>query len=556
MTFAAVLWPRKTGLPASVCLPGDAAGTWPPSPRCGGLPSRRDAVPLPRPSGRRMGMSMTDVIYGQVHLYPPLVELGLLTGVETRGVTLWNATFAPLELMRINSRSPSGTTLSGIEPGAIAPTGTARGRLTVLAAGPAQQDTAYTFVTGLGERRLTITAMRVLLFPFWPDWSGGLEMDYVFDTVITRGETGGEQRRPLAKRPLRTLRASVWGDGVRGQRLHQLVQQGKDRVFGVPVWQEARAVTDISATRLTLVLDRSFEACWNLSRLCGLVMLHERRSDSFMAASLADRNPAGKTLTLAAPVEERFAAGDCRVIPLFTGVLTRAEPRTLSDDMEIWTVAFQEMGGAQPALEGLPHAPADFAEPWLWPHRPDWSGNGPGGTSALVRIMRTVRGGVTEVGSKRASAPITHRQGYVLREAELARLLDGVTALRGRWRALRVRDPRRAFTLTRESEADKAVLYARDNGAKEAFTPGQRLWIVPKAGASPLSRTLLGVESGEAGEVALHLNAELGVTVSPDAFVGREYQARLDTDTVTVRYQTAGIARCELSFCTLSEEVS
>lgn len=556
MNLPTALWPRKTELPASVSLSGGAAGAWPPSPRREGFPSRRDAAPLPRPSGRRMGMSMTDLIYGQVHLYPPLVELGLLTGAETREVTLWNATFSPLELVRVNSRSPSGTTLSGIEPGAIAPTGTARGRLTILAAGPAQQDTAYTFVTGLGERSLTITAMRVLLFPFWPDWSQGVEMDYAFDTVITRGETGGEQRRPLAKRPLRALRGSVWGDGVRGQRLHQLVRQGKDRVFGVPVWQEARTVADVSATRLTLRLDRSFEDCWNLSRLCGLVMLHERRSDGFMAASLADRDPAGRTLTLAAPVDERFAAGDCRVIPLFTGILTRAEPRTLSDDMEIWSVAFQELGGSQPPLGTLPHAPADPAAPWLWPHRPDWSGNGPGGTSALVRIMRAVRGGVTEVAPKRASAPIAHRQSYLLRGAEVARLLDGVTALRGRWRTLHVRDPRRAFTLTREAEADKAVLYARDNGVKEAFTPGQRLWIVPEAGASPFSRVLLGVDAGEAGEVALHLNAEVGVAVPPGAFVGREYHARLDTDTVTIRHHTAGIARCELSFCTLSEEES
>ena len=45
----------------------------------------------------------------------------------------------------------------------------------------------------------------------------------------------------------------------------------------------------------------------------------------------------------------------------------------------------------------------------------------------------------------------SHRQKYLLREPELADLLDRATALRGRWKALLVRDPRQYFTLTRGS---------------------------------------------------------------------------------------------------------
>ena len=106
-----------------------------------------------------MAESVADLIYGQIHLYPSEVHLGLLSGVEALDVVLWNATFAPVQLVGVNSASSAGTTLSGFRPGAPPPTGALKGLLTVLSSGPAQQDTTYTFVTGIGERSLTITGV-------------------------------------------------------------------------------------------------------------------------------------------------------------------------------------------------------------------------------------------------------------------------------------------------------------------------------------------------------------------------------------------------------------
>ena len=541
-----VLWPRAGGVPeCSYSVPG-TSGAWIGDAPHRGDEVRHEATPLLRPSGHRMAESVADLIYGQIHLYPSEVHLGLLSGMEALDVVLWNATFAPVQLVGVNSASSAGTTLSGFRPGVLPPTGALKGLLTVLSSGPAQQDTTYTFVTGIGERSLTITASRVLLFPFWPDWSDGLEIDYAFDTVLTRGENGDEQRRPLAKRPLRTLRATIWGDGVNGQRLHHLVQHGKDRVFGVPLWQEALDVTGIDATRQVLMLGRDFSDCWNLTRLCDLIMLHERRSGTFMACSLLSRDPAGRTLSVTAPVSDVFAGGATRLVPLFTGILTSAEPAVVSDGMETWSVEFRELAGAQPALGALPNAPSGTGA-YLWPHRPDWSGDGVGGTSSLLRTLRTVRGGVMELGVRRDVAPSTHRQKYLLRERELADLLDRATALRGRWKALLVRDPRQYFTLTRGSTADKAILYVRDNGAKDGFIPNQRLWIA-LPGGDILLRRLVAVETANVGELALHLSSELGVTVPPASRVGRDYFARLDMDCVAIRHESAGVSGVSCRF--------
>ena len=60
-----------------------------------------------------------------------------------------------------------------------------------------------------------------------------------------------------------------------------------------------------------------------------------------------------------------------------------------------------------------------------------------------------------------------------------------------------------------------------------------------------------------AGAVAHELadDRETGIlAVALHSRVGRDYFARLDTDCVAIRHESAGVSRCELSFCTIPEE--
>ena len=93
-----VLWPRAGGVPeCSYSVPG-TSGAWIGDAPHRGDEVRHEATPLPRPSGHRMAESVADLIYGQIHLYPSEVHLGLLSGMEALDVVLWNATFAPVHI--------------------------------------------------------------------------------------------------------------------------------------------------------------------------------------------------------------------------------------------------------------------------------------------------------------------------------------------------------------------------------------------------------------------------------------------------------------------------
>ena len=143
MTFSSVLWPLREGLPEHAFSAAAPAGAWPASGLLTGVAVHVDATPLARPSGHRMAESVADLIYGQIHLYPSEVHLGLLSGMEALDVVLWNATFAPVQLVGVNSASSAGTTLSGFRPGVLPPTGALKGLLTVLSSGPERRCSSW-----------------------------------------------------------------------------------------------------------------------------------------------------------------------------------------------------------------------------------------------------------------------------------------------------------------------------------------------------------------------------------------------------------------------------
>lgn len=548
MIPAQALWPTRYESGFALAFP-DAVGLWPSASALVGAHGWGNRTPAPLNRGACFSASFADVIYNQLHLFPSLLELGLLSGAEARDVLFWNAFMSPVELLRIDAEHPAGTELLGMQAGTLAPTQEARGTLNVLASGPAQQNTSYAFVTSLGELSFTVTASRVLLFPFWPDWGEEVSVEYRFDTVLSRSENGREQRRPLVIRPLRRVGATIWGDEDKGQRLHHFVQQAKDRVVGVPLWQEALSVTSISASRTVLTLGGRPENCWNLHHLCDLVMAHDTQSGWFAAVSLRDKDLAAGTLTVTSPLGYGFSPGTTRVVPLFPGIVTGAEPRTVSSSLELWRMDFEELAGSQPELVPVSENPAD----WVLPFRPDWSGSGTGGTSALLRTLRTVRGGVTELGSLGRPAPVALRQEFLLRGAELTSFLEAMTALRGRWKAFRVRDPRRAFTLTRPAKLGWNEVYVLDNGVRDVFKPGMAIWMAPPSGKA-FSRRIQDVGMPQDGELILYLDGPHPADMPRNTHMGREYAVRLDTDSVTVRHLTANVARCALSFYELTEE--
>lgn len=136
-------------------------------------------------------------------------------------------------------------------------------------------------------------------------------------------------------------------------------------------------------------------------------------------------------------------------------------------------------------------------------------------------------------------APSTHRQKYLLRERELADLLDRATALRGRWKALLVRDPRQYFTLTRRVHGGQGDPVRAGQRREGRFHPQPAAVDRLALGGMSCSAVSWPWKPRTWGNWRCISVPNSGVTVPPASRVGRDYFARLDTDCVAIRHESA-----------------
>lgn len=503
-----------------------------------------DAVPTPH-TGYELS-SYLDILYGHVYVTPRELDLGLIMSDMEFEVHVWNAELdRPLHIIEYRITQANGITVEFETPQNVAPIGEASGRIIVHARGPARQNTTITLVTERGEHRLEVRGSRVLMFPFEPDWSGGLRMGLAWDTVLARNNQGKEQRRALNTRPLRTLRVRLWGRGQDSQRLHNLVQRGKDRVFGVPVYTEPVRLEAIEGEGSLLRCATDLSRLWHLRRLCDLVMLLCPQTGQSIAKSVSAVDAEAGTITLKTAITSLAADPSQLVLyPLFLGLVETATPRTHTDTFEVWDVEFREMAGT-----GQPRMSAPDPLPEIWPYRPEWSEE-PTGVVQILRNTTEIRGGVREVFSKVETAPARLVQSYTLSGDGLYSFHEHLAAARGRYGRTVVRDPRVAFELLEPAGQGTSMIRCVDNGFADVVRGGERLAVV-LPGGDVLRATVETAAPAEAGAMFVTVEEALPVEVPPAARIYREYPMRLDQDAVELDYETTDYARARLSFVEL-----
>ena len=129
----------------------------------------------------------------------------------------------------------------------------------------------FTVVTLL----LPVTGTRIILFPFQPE-APVIEVLRSHSEVLTHAD-GSEQRIGLRKAPRQIIEYRVFQDGDNERdRLNAMLYDWQDKVFGVPIWWEARYLTSaITAPTDTIQVDTRYGDF----RVGGLVALFNTFSD-------------------------------------------------------------------------------------------------------------------------------------------------------------------------------------------------------------------------------------------------------------------------------------
>jgi len=277
--------------------------------------------------------------YFRIHVIPTTVDLGNLVSAQSRTISLWNAFFNSLPYSQLQTAGFDGIEL--VPPAGITPPTTINELqfitygISVSLSGPPTIDATVTFTIGGQPYTVPITGRRVILMPFAPNWSAGVEETLVFRSTVTRSWDGTEQRRSLRAVPRRRLNYTALLTGLEVERLDNLLYGWQGRLFAVPLWAEQASLTANAAVGDTVL---TFNSANRTFAAGGLIALW---ADSGTNEVREITGISGNTVTLRSPLTGSWAAGS-RVFPaMVASVAAEVQAQRLTDSVVQTTLAFE-----------------------------------------------------------------------------------------------------------------------------------------------------------------------------------------------------------------------
>ncbi|WP_308776222.1 hypothetical protein [uncultured Bilophila sp.] len=268
----------------------------------GGRPCGRP--PLARPSGHRIAESVAGLIYGQLHLLPGVIDVGLLTQGMTYQCVLWNAFPVPqiVSTLRRNYEGISDTAGSSVGLAALGEVGFS---VTVSMQGTPDVDGVLLFSVDEVSVPLAITGSRWLVWGLAPE--RGLSETGEWLTHIVIGLDHSEERRPLRDVPRVSYGAAYAAVGREAAYAESLIYSHRAGSFVLPLFEQAKRIPSPAAGSERLAFDTS-DGAW---RDGGRGILW-RDALTFESFSVASASPDG--LTLKKPLA-RALGGECLAVP-------------------------------------------------------------------------------------------------------------------------------------------------------------------------------------------------------------------------------------------------
>jgi hypothetical protein len=239
--------------------------------------------------------------YNKIHFQYPELNLGNVLGDQQVSFWVFNAFFEPTTLETIEQII--GTEDLNLEPGEddtpilFAPFEQLFFELSIPASGPPNVDVTYEFDFTFITIELHVFGSRLVLFPYIPQ--SDIDENLEFSTVVDISDDESERRARL-RNPRQRLTYEILSDDIASADMQSLLFDWQPRVFGVPVWFEARYAS-------STVEEGSFIVPVNTAygdfRVGGLLFIYQDRNN-FEAQAITEVNT--NAIEVQSPVSQNF----------------------------------------------------------------------------------------------------------------------------------------------------------------------------------------------------------------------------------------------------------
>lgn len=269
--------------------------------------------------------------YFRIHLIPTQIDLGNLVSAQNRSISVWNAFLTGQSYSALATTGFDGITLTP-PPGVTPPTTLNELQLITYGigidlAGPPTIEASVTFTIGGEDYRVPITGRRVILMPFAPNWSSGVEETLSFRSTVTRSWDGTEQRRSLRAIPRRRMGYTALLRGRETQVLDNLLYGWQGRLFAVPLWAEPATLLAGAAAGDTVLTFNSTNRTFAAGNLLALWR------DSTLSEVREITSIVGNTVTLRSPLTNAWPAGSRAYPTMVSALADEVQTRRLTDSV-------------------------------------------------------------------------------------------------------------------------------------------------------------------------------------------------------------------------------
>lgn len=327
------------------------------------------SIPVPGAFGGTALRSYRDDYYYRVWIVPERLDFGVVAGVSTKAVKVWNAYPIAVVLEGVSTSGDSAGLSLGIDvPETIPPLSM---RQYIAQAEPSLGPNSFLahFVLSFDNDYsfdLIATGLRSGLWSIAPNWKSPVRVNYEFKTEILTSKSGREQRIAVRKSPRKKITLQTTATPARAKSLFQTldVAHGIPFILGDPT-QFCRSVDSLDPGQSSIVVDEA--PAW-LDADSSIVLVSPESTEVLQVASVV-----GDTIALDNVVARAWPAGS----KFHRAVSVYLNDRLSMDRKTSTVVDFQTDFEVVPlsANDSVGVAGFSFEGREVFPFKPNWSGS-------------------------------------------------------------------------------------------------------------------------------------------------------------------------------------
>lgn len=489
--------------------------------------------------------------YNNMVFNPSEIDLGNLTSVQTRTISLWNGFDVPVSVSQVIGESLAGITLTQPvdAPFTMGPLQEVTYSLSASTDGPAVINGDYRWTIDATDYVIPVTGRRLVLLMVEPNWSSQVIESLEWLTDVIKAYSGKEQRRCLRKNARRKFEFDFMVQGLAAQEFENQLWGWQNRPYATPVFTDPCPLTvdlDVGTSVVPLnTLTYSFDAY-------ELAMIIDS-SGAYEVVQIAEVSDT--ILLLSNPTQYAWSKG-CTVYPMITARLPTETPyKRVTGHLIQGKLALSCEVGSIGAYTPTADPVTTFNGYEVITYQPNWSGGIDFSGGFGVRTFDSATGKV-DIATREDYAKLSRQHQWLLpSRAAILAYREMLYRLKGRFGTVYVPTWNSDFTLARAHYASESALYVLPNSFRQlvGVDPNRnKIMIRLKSGVT--AYFTIDTVTADGDYDVLGLTSPFGIEITPDNIVGIHLLllSRLAADRVELTWHNTNVATSTLTFETVA----